>query len=278
MEDDDWDESDPVWEQKAEEAVKEAWENIFYDEVRGVIEVPDRDEPRFRSRECSDLEELQAVLSELYRDEWNNYAPFDSGEAVFEDDAEGYVGDFLMDHRDADEFFESLRVAEAEEELYQSDETVERGESRVLRLDLEQINDELIRRLAERPELMRQLDPRKFEELIAELLRDKGYDVTLTPRSRDGGCDIIAIRRDDIGSALTLVECKRYASDHPVGVEIVRGLYGVVCSENASRGLIATTSHFTRGARAFRDRHEYRLSLADFGFLTTMLQQFRGRR
>lgn len=273
----DWDEGDPTWEQHAKDAVEQAWENAYFDEVRGVIELPDRDEPR-RSVSCDNLEELQIALAEIYTNEWYGYVPFDSGEAVFEDDADGFVGDFLTDHKDAEEFFDSLRVEEAEEDLYQSDETVERGESQVLRLDLQEINDELIRRLAERPELMRELNPRKFEELIAELLRDKGYEVTLTPRTRDGGRDILAIKREDIGTALTLVECKRHAADNRVGVGIVRGLYGVVSADQATRGLIATTSYFTRDARAFRDKVEYRLSLADFDVLSGMLRQFRQSR
>jgi restriction endonuclease Mrr len=125
---------------------------------------------------------------------------------------------------------------------------------------------------------MREIDPRKFEELIAELFRDKGYDVQLTPRSKDGGRDILVIERDDIGSALTLVECKRYAQNNKVGVDIIRGLYGVVCEERATRGLLATTSYFTSGAKAFRDKVPYRLGLADFDILREMLSQFRRNR
>lgn len=270
----DWDEGAPTWEEHAQDAVQQTWDNAEFDDVRGVIEIPDRDDSRRGGHECDDFENLHAALSEIYRNEWYSYVPFDSGEAVFKDDAEGFVSDFLGSNKDVEEFFTSLRVEGAEEELYQSDETVERGESQILRLDLQEINDELIRRLAERPELMRELNSRKFEELIAELLQDKGYEVTLTPPSKDGGCDIFAIKRDDIGSALTLVECKRYAESNKVGVEIVRGLYGVVSAEQATRGLIATTSYFTSGATAFRDKVQYRLSLADFGILSNMLRQF----
>jgi hypothetical protein len=271
----DRDEGDLTWEAHAENAVRQAWDSLEFDEVRGVIEIPNPDEPRYGSTECKDIEELRIALEEAYTNAWYAYVPFDSGEAVFTEDADGYVGDFLTDHRDAEEFFESLRVEDSDEDLYRSDEAVERGESQILRLDLEGINDELIARLAARPELMRELDPRKFEELVAELLRDKGYDVTLTPPSRDGGRDILAVKREDIGSALTLVECKRYAANKRVGVDIVRGLYGVVSADNATRGLIATTSYFTSGARAFRDQVPYRLGLADFEVLRRMLQRFR---
>lgn len=271
--DDSWDDDDSVWESHAKRAVESAWESADLDDVRGVIEIFDPDDRRLVT-ECKDLEALHSALSSVYAEAWYAYVPFDSGEAVFSDDAEGYVEDFLSDHVQAEEFFNSLRVEDPEEDLFQSDEVVERGKSTILQLDLAEINDELIRRLALRPELMRELDPRKFEELVAELLRDKGYEVKLTPRSKDGGRDILAIKRDDIGSALTLVECKRYAHNNKVGVDIVRGLYGVVSAEQATRGLLATTSYFTSGAKAFRDQVPYRLGLADFDILRGMLSQF----
>jgi restriction system protein len=119
---------------------------------------------------------------------------------------------------------------------------------------------------------MRDLAPRRFEELVAELFRDKGYDVELTPPSKDGGIDIIAVSRSDVGSAMTLIECKRYAESNRVGVDIVRGLYGVVEEQKASRGQIVTTSYFTKGAKAFRDKVPYRLGLADFDLLSAFLR------
>jgi len=125
---------------------------------------------------------------------------------------------------------------------------------------------------------MRELEPRKFEELVAELFRNMGYTVELTPRSRDGGLDIIAIDRSDLGSALTLIECKRYSASNRVGVEVVRGLYGVVEQQRATRGLIATTSFFTKDAMAFRDSVQYRLALADFDQITQFLHEWKSQR
>ena len=48
----------------------------------------------------------------------------------------------------------------------------------------------------------------------------------------------------------TYFECKRYSLDRPVGVEIVRELYAVMDLEWVDKGVIVTTSHFTRGAAA----------------------------
>jgi hypothetical protein len=144
-----------------------------------------------------------------------------------------------------------------------------------IRLDLEEINDEIIRQLAARPHLMYELQPRKFEELVAELFRDMGYDVVLTPASGDGGRDIKAFRKDACGTLLTLIECKRFSRKYPVGVALVRSLYGVLERERASHALVATTSRFTKGARAFQQDVRFRLSLADYDQLAGWCRRYR---
>jgi restriction endonuclease len=61
-----------------------------------------------------------------------------------------------------------------------------------------------------------------------------------------------------------LIECKRYAPSHKVGVELVRALYGVRMHEKATKGILATTSTFTRGAKAFFNDHLWELEPRDF--------------
>lgn len=58
------------------------------------------------------------------------------------------------------------------------------------------INYELLARLKNNPEILRELSPRQFEELIADLLYRQGYKVDLTPSTRDGGLDMYAARSD----------------------------------------------------------------------------------
>jgi hypothetical protein len=140
------------------------------------------------------------------------------------------------------------------------------------------VNDELIEYLARHPEMLRGLDPRRFEELIAELFARQGFDVTLTPRTRDGGKDVYAIKNDEVGKSLYLIECKRYAATNKVGVETVRALYGVATAENATKGIIATTSSFTKGAIDFATPLEYKLSLRDFDALKQWLCEFAGHK
>jgi len=93
--------------------------------------------------------------------------------------------------------------------------------------------------------LLLQLSPREFEELIAELLRYQGYEVQLTKQTRDGGYDMIAITSINGSPLKFLVECKRYRN-RPVSVNVVRQFSNVVTCEGATKGIIATTSYFTK--------------------------------
>ncbi|HEX6042343.1 restriction endonuclease, partial [Longimicrobium sp.] len=125
----------------------------------------------------------------------------------------------------------------------------------------------ILYRVQEAPDKVYSLSPREFEELVAELLHRQGFQVTLTPPSRDGGFDMYAVRKDSLVETLYLVECKRYARTNRVGVEIVRALMGVVDTERANAGIIVTTSTFTQGAREFQRRLQNVLSLRDNRYL-----------
>ena len=57
---------------------------------------------------------------------------------------------------------------------------------------------EVIKYFSKHPEMLFSLPPRKFEELIASIFENNGFDVELTPETRDGGIDIIAVRNDQL--------------------------------------------------------------------------------
>ena len=126
------------------------------------------------------------------------------------------------------------------------------------------VSNDLLDALALDPSLLHHLHWRTFEELVAELLSRQGFDVYLTPPSADRGVDIYAKRSETHGPVLYVVECKRYDIDRAVGPELVRTLFGVVERERATRGILATTSVFTVGAREEAGGDlAYRLSLRD---------------
>jgi HJR/Mrr/RecB family endonuclease len=139
-----------------------------------------------------------------------------------------------------------------------------RSKSSPLIVEVQEVTDELIRRLHDDPSKLYEISPRRFEELVAELLRRQGFETTLTATTRDGGYDVWAAKKDLRGSFLYLVECKRYNLNNPVGVSVVRSLYGVVESKRATAGIVATTSRFTSDATAFQQTVQFRLSLHDY--------------
>ena len=112
----------------------------------------------------------------------------------------------------------------------------------------------LMNALRANPDEMRQLSDREFEEFTAELLRQVGFDnVLLTPRSGDGGRDVVAARQVNGIPLLFAFECKRYAENNKIGPALLRGLLGTVThgATKANIGVLVTTSTFTRASREF---------------------------
>lgn len=127
------------------------------------------------------------------------------------------------------------------------------------------IHDDLIKDLRKEPTLIHKISPIEFEELIAFLFRKRGYDVFQTPRTRDGGKDLIAKFATPTGDdCVCYVECKKYDLTNPVGVEYIRSLYGIVETDKVNLGMLVTTSRFTKGAIDFGKLHENRLKLKDY--------------
>jgi len=103
------------------------------------------------------------------------------------------------------------------------------------------------------------VDPREFEKIIAELLHFRGYEVQLTKRTRDGGYDVLALRKIGGIPFKILAECKRHKKT--IGIDIIRSFCDVITTEKANKGLIFTTSYFSKPAI---DRKESMGTILDF--------------
>jgi len=135
----------------------------------------------------------------------------------------------------------------------------------------------LLREISVDPRMVFNMPPRRFEELVAELLERSGYTVTLTPQTRDGGKDMYSAKHDEFGSFLYIVECKRQAPDRPVGVGVVRALHGVAQHERVNAAMVMTTSYFSGPARAFVEDLRYQVSLKDYFDLRFWLDRHRDK-
>lgn len=138
------------------------------------------------------------------------------------------------------------------------------------------ISKELIRYLKEHPRELHNIRPRQFEELVAEILLCKGWEVQLTPQTRDGGYDIYAISNRALGHPQQwLIECKKYAAENTVGIGIVRALYGVRALRGLenSRLMLATTSRFTQGVENLATSR-YDLYLRDYSDVIEWIREY----
>lgn len=157
------------------------------------------------------------------------------------------------------------------EELYVEPTTAQADDSFKV---ITSIDDEVKKYLSKHPEKLYELSPRKFEELVASILEDMGFEVELTQATRDGGRDIIAHVRNALCSYLTLIECKRYAPDNKVGVGIIREVVGVHHIRNATKSIIVTTSFFSSDAVKEARKMENQLDLRDFNDIKQWLKKY----
>ncbi|HCG7094558.1 restriction endonuclease [Vibrio furnissii] len=120
-------------------------------------------------------------------------------------------------------------------------------------------------------QILLDLTSREFELLVAYLYLKKGYKVSITPRSRDGGYDVLAVRSSEREEERLFIECKRY--EQPIGVAIVRHTLGLLSIKNASKAVVVTSSKFTKPAKdaAYSSK---RAELIDFKALDNDMRTF----
>ena len=123
-------------------------------------------------------------------------------------------------------------------------------------------DEALLRTLCKHPELLRSLDSRSFERVIAEVLAQLGFEIELRRGTKDGGVDVIAVRKDSpFGAHRYLVQAKRWSNR--VGVAPVRELLFLHDYHRATKSCLATTSTFTSGAWRLGREYSWKLELRD---------------
>jgi restriction system protein len=124
---------------------------------------------------------------------------------------------------------------------------------------------EIIKQLQRDPQFLHQLDWRKLEELIAGAYKREGWpEVILTPRSGDGGRDVIA-SKPGVGAIRIYDQVKAYKPGNNVPASDVRELLGVLTlHQNVSKAVITTTALFASGVPdEMKALIPYRLELKD---------------
>lgn len=91
---------------------------------------------------------------------------------------------------------------------------------------------------------LQDMDPFAFERHVMTFFEDMGHPVGVTAKTNDGGFDGYVLHPD----GPILVQCKRYATGHPVGRPEVQQLMGVIMQKKAYRAYVVTTSGYTDNA------------------------------
>jgi len=147
-------------------------------------------------------------------------------------------------------------------------------------IKLESINYlpiKLYKKILDDPNLMRSISPRDFENFVADIIDSLGFsDVIVTPRSGDGGRDIIATKTINDIKMLFAFECKQYAPNRKIQLDTMRGLLGTVAHSETkvNMGVLVTTSSFTTGSKSLI-LSEALLDGKDFDDLVSWIEQIR---
>lgn len=99
--------------------------------------------------------------------------------------------------------------------------------------------------------------PTMFEEFCASYFRDRGFDVTVTPPTTDGGYDLILTDPDT--NTKIIAECKCYAISNKIGRPMIQKLVGANGLIEADYALFITTSGYTKQAREYAEEMNVRL-------------------
>lgn len=119
--------------------------------------------------------------------------------------------------------------------------------------------------------------PGFFEQLVVDLLVAMGYGGSRKDagqalgRTGDGGIDGI-IKEDKLGLDIIYLQAKRYAIDNPVPSREVRDFTGSLEGHGAHKGVLITTSSFTRDGAEFAKRlQQKKVVLIDGAKLTQLM-------
>ena len=108
-----------------------------------------------------------------------------------------------------------------------------------------------------------------FKEFTANLFREMGYAVEITPGTGDNGIDLLLRKSNQ----LIAVQCKSVSA--PVGEPVVRDFYSALMSSGAQSGYLVTTSTFTSHAYSFAEGK--RIQLVDLEALMDLATRRSGK-
>ena len=95
--------------------------------------------------------------------------------------------------------------------------------------------------IAKDPKVLHVVEWRDLERLLAEVFSGLGFNVTLTPSSKDGGKDLILECISNETNCSYIVEIKHWRSGQKVGSSSISEFLRVILKENRNAGIFLST-------------------------------------
>lgn len=186
----------------------------------------------------------------------------DRGVSVLDDNPQKIDVHYLEQFKEFQEF-RALRHKKDDSEVVPAGEADEATPEETLETAYQRLRDDLASELLA---MIMEMSPSLFEKLVVELLLKMGYGGSRKDagraigRSGDEGIDGI-IKEDRLGLDIIYIQAKRWQQS--VGRPEVQKFAGALQGQRARKGIMITTSEFTREAKDFSSNIDTKIVLID---------------
>lgn len=119
-------------------------------------------------------------------------------------------------------------------------------------------------------EHLREVDPYDFEELVAKVWGNMGYEAEVTQDSQDKGIDVVAEKAEPYDEKI-LIQAKRKSEGNKVSAPTVRKVGGLKSKNKVDKVIIVTSTGYTRQAK--EEASDYNVKLIDGKKLLELYQE-----
>ena len=110
-------------------------------------------------------------------------------------------------------------------------------------------------------ERVKKIDPYFFEHIVGDLMNKMGYgEYRVTKKSNDGGIDCI-VKQDKLGIDEIYLQAKRWKETVPL--DNVKSFAGTLMGKRSKRGVMITTSKFSKKAHDYINTIDAKIILID---------------
>lgn len=150
------------------------------------------------------------------------------------------------------------------ENLYDNEKPKDEVNSNPVFLAVTNLAKELARIVAKTPNALENIEWRDMERIIAVIFEELGFQVTLTPASKDGGKDVIVEYEFNRQQYSYIIEIKHWPSNQKVGKDYVSDFISVITKEHRHGGLYLATYGYAKNiSEVYSEVEREKLKLGD---------------